>query len=685
MLSRLKVVAEAKPATTKTHHVWIWDRSHSMHWTIKGLVKDMIEHRKTLREGDLLSIGWFSSEGGKFSWSVVCHVVSQDSLSAIEKVLNANAFTVGLTCFSEILGSLSSILDDAASFSPQATLLHFFTDGYPVVTDEALEEQHIYTALTALAPKLTAALFIGYGDYYNRTLLAQMASVVDGAVIHASNLETYGAEVRNSSQGVAPRHEVQLTGGILSAFYIRKGQVVPATIDSTDRISIPLDVAEVWVDDLTRMGEFTDDVLPGAYGMAVLKLQQGRQDEAIAVLGATGDVALIEAVNNAFTIEELGACESALRDAIKFPKRRFMLGKKSGYVPDPDALCLIDVLEKLADNPNTRFYPHDPRFSYKRTGVPSTPMEGYPKFIKAEANPAATFQPEWAKTRANVNLQAKINGVIDLGANDVGLDAAYYTHQFREYTIIKDGVLHTTTIAISTTRALYDWLKSVGVVDNGVSWKANQPYAVNFAGMPMINRSFINNYRNISQLETNAKLEIAKMAALKVYKALLKELQPEKPFTDGTTPEQGDFLRSKGVTPNGFNPPKIKAEAEDYYYAKTFEVQVVGLSSLPSMADLRKKLESGKPLTKGQALMDEHLKKYEALTNGRTDQERIEWLNKEIANQNATLELARTYIRHTMFAVIVGKMWFPELGGRRDGATYGELVFKFDSQVKVGY
>lgn len=684
MLHNVPVIVAGPKKAQKTNHLWIFDRSHSMHWTIKALVQDMIEHRKVLNQGDTLSIGWFSTEGGRFDWLTKGHVVSEDSANAIERLLKANATTIGLTCFSEILISLAGVVKDTAVFGGQVNVLHFFTDGYPVVSNERLEEEAIMKALTQVAPSLSSALFIGYGDYYNKELLSKMAAMVSGAVVHASVLETYSAEARISSQSASPLHEVNVPPYSVSAFYIHKGQITRVQIGDTDTVMVPTHVKDVWVDDGAAVKEVADDVLPGVYAQTILKLQQGRQDEAIEVLAPTGDIALIDTVTNAFTIEELGASESALRDAIKYPARRFLHGRNTSYVPDPNAACLVDVLEALALNDSTLFYPHDPRFVYKRTGVPSLPMEGYPQFVRSDPNPGVDFQVERAKTRANVNLQARVKGVVHIGPNDVGLAENYYTHRFREYVIIKDGVLHTTSIAISTTRQNYDWLKSLGVVDNGQSWKKGQPYAVNFAGMPMINRAFVSKYSDIQQLEKNVMLEIEKMAALKVYKALLKGLQAEKPF-EGLSQAQADFLRSKGIEPYGYSPPSVKSDAEDFYYAKTFEVKVAGLSSLPSLADVYKKKASGKPFTKGQELMNRYIEEYEAaIPTGTPDAARIEWLNNAIAGQEMMLKLVRSYIMRVMFSVVVGKMWFAELGQTRDGATYNELVFTLDN-VKVGY
>jgi hypothetical protein len=44
-----KQVIEEIQTTNATNHVWIYDRSGSMYWTLKRLVKDIIAHSHMLR------------------------------------------------------------------------------------------------------------------------------------------------------------------------------------------------------------------------------------------------------------------------------------------------------------------------------------------------------------------------------------------------------------------------------------------------------------------------------------------------------------------------------------------------------------------------------------------------------------------------------------------------------------
>ena len=45
------------------NHVWIYDRSGSMGWTLDRLVEDLAARANTIRAGDFLTLAWFSGPG----------------------------------------------------------------------------------------------------------------------------------------------------------------------------------------------------------------------------------------------------------------------------------------------------------------------------------------------------------------------------------------------------------------------------------------------------------------------------------------------------------------------------------------------------------------------------------------------------------------------------------------------
>lgn len=80
------------------NHLWIIDRSGSMYGQIGRVCKDLCEKVKKIPMDDLLSIGWFSSEGGNFRWVLKGYRVGglngvAGAQSAIERLNSTVALT----------------------------------------------------------------------------------------------------------------------------------------------------------------------------------------------------------------------------------------------------------------------------------------------------------------------------------------------------------------------------------------------------------------------------------------------------------------------------------------------------------------------------------------------------------------------------------------------------------------
>ena len=107
------------------NHIWIYDRSGSMYGALKNLTNQLIELSKKIPKGDTLTIGWFSSEGQR-NFMLKGFKISDDAdYALLEKTIRNNSTTVGMTCFSEIIGDTKQVIDDLSVFSDTFSF-HFF-------------------------------------------------------------------------------------------------------------------------------------------------------------------------------------------------------------------------------------------------------------------------------------------------------------------------------------------------------------------------------------------------------------------------------------------------------------------------------------------------------------------------------------------------------------------------------
>lgn len=674
----VKPINSTQTVDRVTNHVIIYDRSQSMYYTLPGLIRDLRSHKTLLKVGDTLSVAWFSTENGQFNFVLKGHTINHSTYGFIDQVLDRNSTTIGLTCFSEVLKATEQVIEDLKVFSPHFTL-HFFTDGYPVVSNYQKEERGIFEAIKNLAPYLDSVLLVGYGDWYNRELMARMAKSFNNAtLIHSSSLEEYHNQAEAYFESLEPTIEIEVEKDKI-VFSISTEGLVTIHNSSEGRIKVSQSTKEVYLE--SEEGLPPPDDYSAYAGRAILALQEGDVGKALEAMAETGDVLALDKISNAFTVQEIGETINLLQELIIAPRMRYQEGQDNHYLPQEDAFCVLDLLELLQADSKALFYPYHPQFEYKRTGVPKKQLEGYPEFIKSEKSPGVELSHlVWHESRANISIQCRVEGVVNLGeeASKYDLSSHYYTHIFRNFTLIKDGTLNITKLPVSTTRKTYQLLREKSLVDR--VWEADKPYMVDLTLIPLINRKMASQYTDARLLTAHIKELTEIKAALKVFNYYLKKIRPEKPFSQTLNKEQETFLREKGVKAYGFSPPTEKQDIEDYYLAKEFEVQYIGHVSLPKIEDVITKWESGKGLTPVQEMLYTYIYQYETDIKGHAEEENL--LLEKISKWEERKAKLQPYIERTKFAVIVGKSWFSEIPGREGEFNDCKFILK---ETKVAF
>ena len=213
---------------TKTNHLFIFDRSGSMSWTLCDLIEDVIQQVAKIPDGDTFSAGWFSSKG-EFGW--ICKGLSvSENREALPAMLRKYNSTIGLTCYSEILQDTNQVVSDLSAIS-ENNVLTFFSDGFP-----NQDTHSIINICKGLASKLSSVMLVGYGDWYGRELMAQMAQAIGGVLIHSSSIREFStsfASFRENSLDVQPRVEFDVPKGAIKFITTidKNGEVVTHSVE----------------------------------------------------------------------------------------------------------------------------------------------------------------------------------------------------------------------------------------------------------------------------------------------------------------------------------------------------------------------------------------------------------------------------------------------------------------------
>jgi hypothetical protein len=706
-----KVVTKRGPV----NHLWVFDRSGSMTWALPGLTQQLIDLTKKLPKGDSLSLGWFSSEGGEYDWIFKgFRIVDDSDYKSLEAAIKKNSHSIGCTCFSEILTNTIKVIDDLSVLSKTFSL-HFFTDGYPVVSNYQREIGAIFSAIKKIKGKIHTAAFLGYGHGYNKELLSQMAEKLGAMLIHSSMIPEYADSITKLvklTENAEPKEEVDpLISKPLAIFTITDHGIMLYAPDEDGKLYISPTKGDktlvyyvsdekpnkkswdkVEASDI-NFGDNNDQVSKALYAAALVMTQQTKSDIALEVMGKIGDKAIIDNLNNAFQVEEYGAVENTINQAIQDVSLRFSNGRDPNYLPPADAFCVFDVLNMLLDDDEAAFFPYHEKFKYERIGVASTAKDDYAKFQADKTSKCPFNNLTWHEKFLNLSVQTRVSGSIDLKDRDgttaksLGLPTLYPTFVYRNFSFVKDGHTNIKTFYITSSEATYKEFKNKGIVVDD-TFKSDKIYGVDISKLSAINRKIAEGKTSATDLCKAAiqehKLK-AQIKALKVLKAQETIQDIQSPFGH-LNDAQTAFLKANGVSTDrdgSYNPPTVKEEPKDFYMAKYFDIALSGIATLPPVKKVQEKIASGKALTPSEVLLETGIKAWNARKGSlSSDAAKVKWFEgtiKDLQNQMKTL---RKLKQETVFSVLLAKKWFDEFPGNRDNCEL--LVDGVKCVLKMG-
>ncbi len=700
---------------SSVNHIWIYDRSGSMYGALRELSQQLIDLSKQIPVGDTLTIGWFASEGRHKFMTKGFKIADDADYDSLEKLIRNNSTTMGLTCFSEILADTKEVIEDLSVFSDTFSF-HFFTDGYPNVSNTQKEMKNIFSAISDIKGKIASAMFVGYGYYYNKELMTKMAEKLGAMLIHSSMVPEYADSITRLmelSGSASPRQDIlPSVDNPLAVFTITdQGVVVTGVDEETGMVSVAPQGARTSVyyvsetapeDDLpVQINPDGDEEgrLTSMYAASLVLTQQMRTDLALEIMGAVGDKRLVDSITNAFTIDEYGRAENRLEESVYLDDTRFVNGRDTNYLPPNDAFCVFDVLTKLMDE-DASFYPYHEGFVYNKVSKPTAVNNDYAKFVPMDNAECSMDDLVWHKNRLNLSVRAVINGSIalkdveDKTAADMGLIDNYPVFVYRNYTFIKDGIVNVKKFYVSTDLETKQYFVDKGIViDDGDDFDCDGIYGLDISNLPAINRVIAEGYTSATAMCKLLKRENEIKGELKALKDFLK-----KDFEDSSvfeskliSDQQKAFLEANGVDidKGGVYSPKVDpVESTDVYIAKKFDIKIKGLSSIPAVKKVVDKIGAGKKRTLSESVVETGIVSYEGYKAKEDDDDmRKLWLTKEISRLNTELKPIRQHVQKYKFAITLASKWFDEFDSRDDNViTYDDWTFTFvvgEEAVKI--
>ena len=658
---------------------------------------------------DTISIVWFSGRNQAGILKEGVRVKNLVDLQQLNDAIDRFLVPVGMTAFLPPITLTETLISNLSSNGNCFSFI-FLSDGYN--NDSSWSE--VIAALAGLESKLASATFIEYGYYADSDALTEMTEIVGGEKIFSKDFDSYEENFDKivTKQSTASKITLDISevkNKLANQFFYtidKVNEIINVySANGKTEISIPNDTESVYFFSRSSSGNSDDlnatEILAAAYVLAE-RLKYGQVEDILAMLG---DISLIKQFAGAYGKQKLNDLKDKLKVMTFDNSGLFSDGRDYNYVVDSKQYCFMDLIKDLQDGENS-FYPYHPDFNYNRIGTKKvTKVEltdeakdalKNAKTLKEITDIASQFSaaefiyPDnaaeigmkfnslvWNQDRANLSVQTKLNGRVKLPKNDVGLNEVD-SFIYRNYTLVKDGILNVTEIPVSLDHTTHAKLVEKGLLkDSQILYSPKGIYTLDISSLPTINRSMVTNMSAKSL--ANLEFGLLKLQLSQKYLKYLKEEFPVDTDKSVYTPEQAEWLKTIGLTEKGGFSPKVEAvKSEDFYVAPSLKVKIEKTSTSPKISDFVLKcklLSENAPKAKSLNLVEGILKTKVAEMGrylpAKYNLEDVEGLIKEIDKERRE---TLTDIAKIKFGIILSRSWFKEFSTLAEN----ELRIKFD-------
>lgn len=705
-----------------TNHVFCCDISGSM-WGSLAKMRNQLKNRipDIVHQDDTVTIIVFSGRKECTTLKELVHVNNVNELKSLNDAIDRYMTPQGMTCFLDPV----QVTNELISKNPNGLWSWIFlSDG----GNNDCPWVDVLAELEKLEAKVGSATIIEYGYYADTEKLSEMAETLGGTKIQASDFDSYVPVIEAALKSETEERKVVDISSIKHSMkyqqfvYLNPALESVTVISSANKSEILIPVS---VNDLLFLSEKSLDTENGAempdltaetYAMAYVTASYMRYDVTEEILAAIKDAKFIDMYCNAFGKQKLFEFQQELIKAVYYDSMRGEYN--ADYKPNPKAYCVLDLLEDLQSGDN-RVRVVSPEFAYKRIGAKSEvkqelTAEQREKLADAKTKlQASKIQAEieesgvkmamvdrgypisdftWNEERANLSALMKIDVELELPKNNVGL-TKINSFVFRNYTIIKDGILNVNMLPVELDKATADKLFKKGVIaipfDNAtIVDEKHRYYCLDFSNLPIVNKQRTKSVKASEMTE-----EIKRLTELRFqlkYLGFLKKKFDVTSESTGTgsvyTADQIAFLSSLGITDKGYSPKTELNKSGDFYMALALKSVVKGFSSIPKIEDVDKKLSAGKPFTPSESFMRNTMAYVDSkyLDEGGRDRY-TNALRSAFDQLSLEKDKLLGVLSRQKFALILSKKWFSDKNGFEDNVSQFEDQFGVTQTIEYKF
>lgn len=591
-----------------SHHVYVVDVSGSMYRDLPN-IREHLKNVASLvvKPEDTMSLIWFS---GKDQFGQVFSNISLDGIMNLQAVHNSiDKFIkpVGLTCFWQALNLAMTLVKTKEDGSPLRNNLIMLTDGY----DNVSKRSDLINTAATLPSIFDNIAFIEYGYYADRELLVGMAQKAGGVHIFADGFTDYAdAMVGQLNLDAAPPKTIEVPKDTKHVVFSYCGDI-RITEAKDGRAKVPEDVTSVYVTsdadvDINQLNEHE------MYLFAYYGLTTGALHYTTDCLWALGDIELIDLLDRSFTKQELSILAAQIKECYFDPTARFKKGKDANYDGGVAKTSILDLLSYIDSCDEVYLDINSPSFKYNRIGASHEVDEDSESGqVKEQAKVGSMPKITGIVTnteRPNISIRVVEEIILRPPENEWGI-TSIPSHRTRNYTVIRDGIKNISTLPIAVSRGVYDDLtrfleggEDFTLIDESGEFVQIE---IHLDKLPVVSRGMVQ-VRSFSTLAHTYIQGLERKAIIKVMKHLMPagERKAMAGLVGKYGQEAANWLDSIGIRDYGYSPVgTTTVRTGDVYVATELNIKAKGLSSLPSVNSVEKKISAGKKLNAADQLI----------------------------------------------------------------------------------
>lgn len=616
------------------HRIFCIDCSGSMSSSLSQLrtqLKNKIS--KMIQPDDFFTLVWFSGSGqyGTIFEHMSIHDISD--LQTIHQTIDRYVKSVGLTGFVEPIRLCKTLAEKYTEIAH----VFFMSDGgensWPISEcEKAFEEM-----------QGIPMVIVEYQYYCDRVFLKRLAELSGSVSVFNENFESFDTTFDTYMKNKVTTFKRMETS--LPVIYFDENVfTVKKPIDNI--VKLPTHIEEVWQVDEHQPFIFetderyaTSDEVKHVYMTMLYALQTKSKEMMQHSVDVLGDVYLSKLYASCFSKQDYSQLAQHITNCVFEPSvYAFKEGVDLTFKVQDNAFNVVELLQLLSKDDKVRFYPYHPTFKYDR--ISKEIKDNHVQFIP-NRELGSSFTLVYHQQRANISLGCQVYGH-EMDENDT----IKAVTNFRNYTVLKDGIKNIKVLPVSMSNETFDVLIKEKCIKTDEIYERNRVYFIDLTDLPVVNRQFV--LSPISSIDfCKYHIDLHKNKSVLKYLKKMIEMNVKE-----DSKEDDESKRSYEKAD--------KNAVRDFYIAPELQVKITKCSTIPTVNQkLIEKLNANTKLTLSESLMLDIHEQYTHFCNEHPDVgERLKWLSEKVKEYRENGHFLTTILEQAKMALLIGGVWF---------------------------